>query len=64
MQIRIVKKKIKEYDKLFGKYKIIFIEQNDLKNNHYLNDILRRYIKRNNWNIFGVGCRSKCVYRA
>lgn len=52
MQIRIVKKKIKEYDKLFGKYKIIFIEQNDLKNNHYLNDILRRYIKKGTIGIY------------
>lgn len=45
-QIRILKSKIVEQETLYGKYKIIYVSENDLQNDHYLNDLFRRTLRK------------------
>jgi len=45
-QIRFVKQKVKEFELLYNKYKIIYIDENDLSNNTYLVDLFRKYLTR------------------
>lgn len=51
-QIRILNQKEKETEILYNKYKIIYIERNDLPNDHYLNDIFRRELNKGTVGIY------------
>ncbi|XP_055383292.1 uncharacterized protein LOC129613316 [Condylostylus longicornis] len=45
-QIHIVPQRERETERLYGKYKLIYISENELNDNNYLNDLLRRVIKK------------------
>lgn len=45
-QIRILRVKQREHEILYRKYNIIYVSENDLRNDHYLNDLFRRTLKK------------------
>ena len=51
-QFRIVKRKNKEMDIFFGRYKIIYVSEDDLTRTHYLNDLYRRELQKGKVGIF------------
>lgn len=51
-QIRIVKTKNSEIEFCFRKYKIIYIEENDLSRDHYLNDLFRNHLRNGKIGIY------------
>jgi len=43
-QIRIMKNKVKTFETLYNKYKIIYLEEKDLSNETYLVDLFRKFL--------------------
>lgn len=51
-QIHLVREKEKEFDSKYRKFRQIFITEEELGNNEYLNNVLRRYIKKGKIGIY------------
>ena len=51
-QIRILRNKQREQETLYRRYNIIYVSENDLRNEHYLNDLFRRTLKKGKVGIY------------